>query len=269
MSTRRDTALAALRDWSSPGRRADLIAAAWQAGETTVSALAEAARITRPTVYADLRSRGIDPDHRRPKGTTMMITDLAPLDIEGFTGIYATTDAEFDAAMLRWQAEHPGAAPRGEEAYTEGMRLAGVMDTTARYADVRDRLAHEQIARAERDRLLHQVELRWEALGTATAWLAAHHAYVVAVDEARIAIDMWRERAESALGRPFFCATPRDEAAYRQIQEAGHPALDQAHADLDQAPAETADRLRTDLDQAHERRTTLAAQTLVLAGDAR
>ncbi|MCX5115484.1 hypothetical protein OOK13_45135 [Streptomyces sp. NBC_00378] len=267
MSTRRDTAMAALRDWSSPGRRADLIAAAWQAGETTVSALAEAARITRPTVYADLRSRGIDPDHR-PKGTTV-ITNLSALDIEGFTGVYEKADAEYDAALLRWRAAHPGTDPRGEEAHAEGMRLVGVMDTTARYADVRDRLAHEQIARAERDRLLHQVELRWEALSTATAWLAAHHAYVVAVDEARIAIDMWRERAESALGRPFFCATPRDEAAYQQIQEAGHPVLEQAQADLDRAPAETADRLRADLDQAHGRRTTLAAQTLVLAGDAR
>ena len=35
--------MAALRDWSKPGRRADLVAAAWQAGETNVSALAEAA----------------------------------------------------------------------------------------------------------------------------------------------------------------------------------------------------------------------------------
>jgi hypothetical protein len=67
------------------------------------------------------------------------------------------------------------------------MRLVGVMETTARYADVRDPPAREQVARAERDRLLHQVELRWEALSTAAAWLAAHHAYVVAVDEARIA----------------------------------------------------------------------------------
>ncbi|MFC9652717.1 MULTISPECIES: hypothetical protein [unclassified Streptomyces] len=78
------------------------------------------------------------------------------------------------------------------------MRLVGLMDTTVRYADVRDRLAHEQVARAERDRLPHQVELCWEALSSAAAWLAAHPAYVLAVDEARIAVDMWRERAEAA-----------------------------------------------------------------------
>ncbi|MBT2469360.1 hypothetical protein J7E97_16115 [Streptomyces sp. ISL-66] len=250
-----------LRDWSTPGRRADLVAAAWQAGETTVSALAEAARTSRPTIYADLRSRGIDPDHR-PKGTSV-ITNLSPLDIEGFTGIGEQLDAQLDAALLRWRAEHPDAGL--EEAKTEGMRLVGLMDTTYRYADVRDRLAREQVARAERDRLLHQVELRWEALSSAAAWLAAHHAYVLSVDEARIAIDMWNERAESARKRPFFCSSPRDEAAYRQIQEAGHPALEEAMADLDQEPGVTAYALRANLDQAHERRMELASQTLRLA----
>lgn len=255
--------MAALRDWSRPGRRADLIATAWQAGETNIVALAEAARISRPTVYADLRSRGIDPDHR-PKGKTM-ITNLSKLDIEGFTGVGETMDAEFTAALRRWVAQHPDLDPGGPEGHTEGMRLVAMMDTVARYADVRDRLAREQVARAERDRLLHQVELRWEALSTAAAWLAAHHAYVLAVDEARIAIDMWNERAESARQRKFFCISPRDEAAYQQIQEAGHPALEDAMADLDQDPGVTTYALRANLDQAHERRLELAAETLAFA----
>ncbi|MGW3491517.1 hypothetical protein [Streptomyces sp. NPDC001054] len=263
MSTRRDNVMAELRDWSRPGRRADLLAAAWQAGETTVAVLAEAARITRQTVYTDLRSRGIDPDHR-PKDTSM-ITNLSPLDIEGFTGVLETVDAEYDAALRRWAAQHPDLDPRGAEGHAEGMRLAGVMDTVARYADVRDRLAHEQGARAERDRLLHQVELRWEALSTASAWLAAHHAYILAVEEAGIAIDMWRERAETARARQFFCSSPRDEAAYRQIQEAGHPALEEAMAALDRAPAQTAEQLHANLNQAHERRMKLAVQTRQLA----
>ncbi|MET9676417.1 hypothetical protein ABZY68_25480 [Streptomyces sp. NPDC006482] len=251
--------MAALRSWSRPGRRADLLATAWQAGETNVSALAEAARVSRPTVYADLRSRGIDPDDRRTKGKSMIL-DIAPLDIEGFTGIADHLDAQLDAALRRWRQEHPDAGM--EEDQTEGMRLVGLMDTTYRYANVRYLLVHEQVARAERDRLLHQVELRWEALSTAAAWLAAHHAYVLAVDEARIAIDMWRERAAAARRQPWYCSSPRDEAAYRQIQEAGHPALEQALADLDPAPAETAEHLLADLDQAHERRLQLAAETL-------
>ncbi|MER7129702.1 hypothetical protein [Streptosporangium saharense] len=190
--------------------------------------------------------------------------NLSPLDIEGFTGTGATVDAEYGAAMRRWQAAHPDADPRGEEAHAEGMRLVAMMDTVCRYADRRDLLAYEQVARAERDRLLRQVEARWEALSTAAAWLAAHHAYVLAVDEARIAIDMWRERAEAALHRPFFCSSPRDEAAYRQIQEAGHPALEPELAGLDQKPGQTAEWLRADLDQADRRRRQLAAETLVM-----
>lgn len=263
MSTEREQALAALREWSVPGRRADLVAAAWRAGATVV-AIAEAARAkSRQTIYDDLKSRGIDP-RNRPKGNAV-ITNLSPLDIEGFTGIGETMDAECNAALRRWAKRHPDLDPRGPEGHAEGMRLVAMMDTVHRYADVRDRLAHEQVARAERDRLLHQVELRWEALGTASAWLGAHHAYVLAVDEARIAIDMWRERAETALRRPFFCSSPRDEAAYRQIQEAGHPALEDALADLDQTPGQTAEQLRANLDQAHEHRRTLAAETLELA----
>ncbi|WP_209446239.1 hypothetical protein [Streptomyces sp. MZ04] len=194
-----------------------------------------------------------------------MITNLSPLDIEGFTGTYEMADAQHVAALRRWQAAHPDTDPHGEEAHAEGMRLVAVADTTARYTDVRDLLAHEQVVRAERDHLLHQVELRWEALSNASAWLAAHHAYVLAVDEARLAVDMWRERAEAALKRPFFCSSPRDEAAYRQIQEAGHPALEEAQADLDRTPAQTAKRLRADLDHSHERRTQLAAETLAVA----
>ena len=36
-------------------------------------------------------------------------------------------------------------------------------------------------------------------LAFALAWLAAHHAYVLEVGEARIAIDTWRECADAAL----------------------------------------------------------------------
>ncbi|MFE9539765.1 hypothetical protein [Streptomyces sp. NPDC006691] len=167
--------------------------------------MAEDARISRPTVYADLRSMGIDPDHR-PTGNNAIT--ISPLGIEGFTGVGETLDVEYDTALRRWAAQHPALDPRGPEGHTEGMRLVAMMDTVARYSDVRDRVAQEQVARAELDRLLHQIELRWEALSTTAAWLAAHHAYVLAVDEARIAIDMWSERAEAALRRPFFCHSP-------------------------------------------------------------
>jgi hypothetical protein len=194
-----------------------------------------------------------------------MITNLPPLDIEGFTGNGETMDAECAAALARWRTAHPGTDPDSEEARAEGMRLVAMMDTVYRYANVRALLTHEQLVRAVRDRLLRQVELRWETLSTATAWLAAHHAYVLAVDEARIAIDMWRQCAEAALRRPFFCFSPRDQAAYRQIKEAGHQPLEPEMAKLDKEPTRTAESLRANLDQTDQRRNQLAAETQALA----
>ncbi|MFJ3679842.1 hypothetical protein ACIPPN_30045 [Streptomyces diastaticus] len=260
MSTHRAAAVAALRDWAAiatPARRAALIAAAWRAGETRVAALAEAAGVTRQTVYTDLRAEGIDPDDRED---TMSIS---PLNIEGFTGELAAADAQWGAAMARWRAAHPDASR--DEATTEGTRLVAVMDTTARYADVRGLLVREEAARVERDRLVHRADLCWEALSTASAWLAAHHAYVVAVDAAHTAIGRWCESAEAARARMWVCGSPRSEAAYRQIREAGHPALEEAVAALDPDPARTAAELRADLDARHQHRTALAAQTVQLA----
>ncbi|MFF7359477.1 hypothetical protein [Streptomyces sp. NPDC008125] len=262
MSRTRAAATEALRDWAAnfrTARRDMLIAAAWQAGETRISVLAEAARVTRPTVYAALRSQGIEPN-RRPKGPSVL--DIGPLDIEGFTGRDETAEAEFDRALARWKTSRPHAT--AAEFYDEGTRLVALMDTTARYVDVRDRLAHEQVTRAERNRLLLLVDRRWEALGTAPAWHAAHHAYVVAVEDARTGIDVWRESAETALLRPFHRRTPLHEAVYGRIKAAGHPALEAAMADIDRAPARTAERLLAELARGHERRARLAAETLAL-----
>lgn len=260
MSTTRAAATDALRDWAAnfrTARRDMLIAAAWQAGETRVSVLAEAARVSRPSVYAALRSQGIEPGHR-PAG--LPVFDVRPLDIEGFTGRDETAEAEFDRALARWRASRPRATDT--EFYDEGTRLVALMDITARYVDARDRLAHEQTARAERDRLLRLVDRRWEALSTAPAWQAAHHAYVVAVGDARTGIDGWRESAETALLRPFRCRTPLHEAVYGRIRAAGHPALESAMAGVDRAPARTAERLLAELVRVHERRSLLADETL-------
>lgn len=260
MSRTREAATEALREWAAnfrTARRDRLIALAWQAGETSIPVLAEAARVSRPTVYAALRSQGIEPGHR-PKGPVVL--DIGPLDIEGFTGQDETAEAEFDRALARWKASRPRAA--AAEFYEEGTRLVALMDTTARYVDVRGRLAGEQVARAERDHLLRLVDRRWETLSTAPAWHAAHHAYVVAVEDARAGIEGWRESAETALLRPFRPRTPLHESVYGRIKAAGHPALETATADIDRMPARTAARLLADLVRAHERRKRLAAETL-------
>src|SRR5687768_11698783 len=81
MTTDREHAMAALRAWAAPGTRAKLIAAAWHAGEHSVSALAEAADISRPTAYADLSAAGIDPRHDRTENPVIGTITLGP-----FTG---------------------------------------------------------------------------------------------------------------------------------------------------------------------------------------
>ncbi|MFJ8957309.1 hypothetical protein ACIRO1_45190 [Streptomyces sp. NPDC102381] len=256
MSTTRDEALAALRDWSKPGRRADLIAAAWQAGETNVVALAEAARISRPTVYTDLRSRGIDPD-QRPKENDM----TAPLVIDGIDG---TSFENVQTVVSRYADEHFPNDPDGIKkaiGWSQPIFMA-----VGRYNGLRTRLAAEDRARRERDRALHLVETRWEAMSTAANWLAAHHAYVVAVDEAHAAITAWTKEAAPAAEWAGFDGDLDTEMLriYRErILAAGHPPL--APLDLD---IETeADRLRNKLDQAHDRRKALAAETLGLAAN--
>ncbi|MFF4607808.1 hypothetical protein ACFY12_34345 [Streptomyces sp. NPDC001339] len=75
--------------------------------------------------------------------------------------------------------------------------------------------------------------------------------------DARIAIDMWEERAVATTkveGR----IRQEDRWAYEQVLAAGHPTVEP----LDYDPAARAQQLRDNLDQAHERRTELAAQTL-------
>ncbi|MCZ0984070.1 hypothetical protein O1L60_45730 [Streptomyces diastatochromogenes] len=248
--------MAALRDWSKPGRRADLLAEAWQAGETNVSALAEAARISRPTVYADLRSRGIDPDHRPKEHTNM----TAPLVIDGIDG---TSFENVQDVVNRYASEHP------EDPNAVMTAIAWsqpIFTAVGRYNGLRTRLAAEEHARRDRDRALHLVETRWEALSTAASWLAAHHAYVLAVDEAHTAITAWAEKAAPAVEWAGFDGDLDTQMlrVYRdRILAEGYPPL--APLDLDvEAEAES---LHAKLDQAHQRRKALAAETLGLTAN--
>jgi hypothetical protein len=243
----REQALAELRMWSAPGRRAELIAAAWDAGETRVSVLAEAARVSRPTVYADLRAKGIGPE-TRPREDTLMTT----LTIEGFTG----TEADADLLLRRMRDADD----------EERMRLMVLHDVLQRQRRMGAALREEERARAQRDRALHLVETRWEDLSTASAWLAAHHAYIVAVDEARAAIDAWAAVAhetwkQQTRAARWDYALEAERAAEEQIRAAGH----QPVTLLDTDPAPVAEQLRAELEQTHAHRARLTAQTLGVA----
>ncbi|MFE5730219.1 hypothetical protein ACFQ7A_04805 [Streptomyces sp. NPDC056528] len=248
MSTRRDDVMAALRDWSKPGRRADLLAEAWQAGETNVSALAEAARISRPTVYADLKSRGIDPEDR-PKGTPMMLAT-----IDGLTGANSDTEGTVILEAVRAYAAKNGTDGIGEYEST----LVRLSYALGAYNLIAAAQAAEQSARRDRDRALHLVEVRWEALSTATAWYAAHHAYVVAVDTARTAITTWADAARAAADAGWFPVRQVEELYRERILTAGHPPVERYTLDVDAA----SEQLRAELERKHEHRARLAGQTL-------
>ncbi|MCB5910339.1 hypothetical protein [Streptomyces pinistramenti] len=90
--------------------------------------------------------------------------------------------------------------------------------------------ADETATRRERDRALHLVETRWEALDTApnSHWIAAHHNYVKAVHEARTAIQNWRHNAIRLWGAESVRSLPplHQEVYQRRVLDAGHPDVD-------------------------------------------
>ncbi|MFH9821267.1 hypothetical protein [Streptomyces sp. NPDC017230] len=258
MSTEREKALSALREWSVPGRRADLVAAAWRTGATVV-AIAEAARAkSRQTIYDDLKSRGIDP-RDRPKGKNM-----TAVTVEGFNGVDDDQPGGplYDAVV----AKHEGraAAPDSQEF---GRMLALSM-ALGQYNDLRASLAEEEDARTERDRALHLVDVRWEALADPNSkgsWLHGHQAYVRAEDDAHRAIEAWKVAAET-LTRLASLRRGEDADrlvdAYEQfILPAGHPPADKPDVDAEAEAAQLHEALHTQ----HARRQRLAAETLSLA----
>ncbi|WP_258573017.1 hypothetical protein [Streptomyces sp. KM273126] len=58
------------------------------------------------------------------------------------------------------------------------------------------------------------------------AWLAAHHAYAVAVDEAHAAIDAWKKEATAAKEIGYVVHGEERAAAYAQILAVGHPPVE-------------------------------------------
>lgn len=199
MTPERQRALEALRAWSAaaaPETRARLIEAAWLAGEHNVSALAEAADVTRKTVYADLDSRGIDVRTDRQETPTMQT-----LTIGGYTG--AETDQQREAVMSAIMDKHRAAVADGRRSTEDGAAAwSAEMETAlwsfeaAKYHNTLIPFAQREIeAREAAHRALRRLETAWAALRTATAWHAAHHVYVETVHDARRAVEAWRDAA--------------------------------------------------------------------------
>lgn len=190
----------------------------------------------------------------------MPADEITPVVVEGFNGLDEGTpagDAAWTAALGRWRTAHPGEDESGEI-----LRLVALTDVLGRCNRLRPRLVEEREARAARDEALAEVETCWQALGSAGAWLAAHHNYVVAVDAAKTAIRVWRERALAAKEISFLWDAPSRRAAYDRLIADGHPQVEPLGGGN---PAAEAGRLLAELEQAEARRAGLVAKTVAIA----
>ena len=97
--------LTVLRGWALrhdlPTQRAQLLAAAWRAGNRNVRELATLAQVSRTTIYADLRSHGID---HRVRAAPVQAPRPAPLDHDDVRDLAETLAARLLPSMV---GEHP------------------------------------------------------------------------------------------------------------------------------------------------------------------
>ena len=153
----RKAALDAVSAWPRqrdrlPGHRADLLAAAWWAGNRNVTELARASDTARDTVYSDLRSRGIDPMARhlpadgRPRYVplqydtvdqlaSLMSTVLLPSVLCSDPGPLASAAWQIEKAMTRIaDLLDPEKSPSKYPAAENAEDLAETLRSALRYA---------------------------------------------------------------------------------------------------------------------------------------
>ncbi len=180
--------MAALREHAQPGRRAYLIEQAWNAGEHSIVALADAARVARGTVYADLETRGINPRTARQEDHT-----LKPITVNGYTG--SESDAELLERIttdLRTRFRHLPETDENRQAAGSEYEKHLASHAAAKYHNALIPAATKvENAASTMHRRVQVAETAWNELSTATAWHAAHHRWVVAASAAAQAIEDW------------------------------------------------------------------------------
>jgi hypothetical protein len=145
-----------------PAERGDLIATAWRLGERNVRTLAQAADVTRQTVYEDLRDRDIDP--RQDRFGSAAVPRHAPLDHQLLADHSARMSVAIAPAMLSdtpdplalaaWKAHQILVAiarllePElvGTSGRTPAEERAALLDSIADYGADAGRAAHQQWA---------------------------------------------------------------------------------------------------------------------------
>jgi hypothetical protein len=259
----RQQALDALRAWSAtaaPETRARLIERAWNAGEHNVSALAEAADVTRKTIYADLESRGINARTDRQETPVMQTITIGP-----YTGLDGDDELEANLRAIRQKYQVPHDADdatvraAARAFHEEGVRHMQQFEAARYHNTLAPFAQREAEAREAAQRALHRVETAWAALRTARAWHAAHHSYVETVHAARHAVTAWRDAAEEMYaqdgelsGRMF-----HKDAYAKHVPEDQHIRVD----------GDTPKLTLVELEETHARRRAVAAETLGLTGD--
>ncbi|MFI5736122.1 hypothetical protein ACIA49_38770 [Kribbella sp. NPDC051587] len=248
-----EQALEDLRLWSTPGRRAELLAAAWRSGETNIRTLAEAARVTRQTVYTDLESCGIDPgDDRENAQEPRWFAPIVPL----FTN---EAETEEEAWMLllpevKLPGDYRPAEPPRDKA-DEMLTFAIQTWRYSRYHRVVVAAARDEYAcRLRATRAIHRAETAWEALRTAKHWAAAHHQWVEAADDARQPLAAWAAAAEARRD----LESTAELTAFRDGGRDGMPA-DSLIPDCD---VDQAKLVAADFEETYSRRLGMARVTL-------
>ncbi|MER6109368.1 hypothetical protein [Streptomyces hirsutus] len=198
--TERERTLSALRAWAEPGLRARLLKAAWDAGNQNINELAEAARVDRKTVYADLAAEGIDPKTDRTRGETV----LGTITVNGLHG------DERDESLLGNKAiatlldnfrDHAAGRPEADKQAAEEVRLRLHASAAASWHNTLLPLARTALEnRRDSERALRRWEAAYDALGEAktSEWAAAHHRFIRAWEEARQAL-LQQQAAEQAM----------------------------------------------------------------------
>ncbi|MDA3644826.1 hypothetical protein LZ318_14465 [Saccharopolyspora indica] len=99
-------ALAALIGWADrrerfAEERADLVAAAWRSGSRNIAELSRLARVSRDTIYADLKARSIDPSARTQDPVSAEAAPGGPLKAESVRPLAQLVDAVARPAYSR------------------------------------------------------------------------------------------------------------------------------------------------------------------------
>jgi hypothetical protein len=252
-------ALTALRGWALrrdrlPGDRARLLAAAWQAGARNIRELARLADVSRETVYADLRSSGIDPrdrsgqPSRRPRYEPLRhdeVRDLAEMATSVLVNAMLTEEPG-TLASAAWQAQIAltRVAELLDPAPGDGFDRAGAVEDLAARGDYIRQSAHRLLAAEHSaDVLAERTEQHRALLVTEQAQVLSARLRLLLPYDDGVTIDVELNATDDAPGRPREWTSWRSDSLLLAAEVDGEAHLEIAAA-MDSIGAVLTTRLR-------------------------